>query len=838
MRTKKLACGAIVAALIGSISLMTSGANAAVEPSPGITSLATQIAQAKNATSIAISAAPNTQVGDVTLVHIGAAGMTAAGSVVTAPAGWTLEDVRQSSTMIKSWVFSHVATEAELGPFTFAASTRLTLGATLTTYRGVDRYQPVDSKSGLKSPPDGQVQGNTLTSPALRTSVGNAKAVWFGAQVWQLGDCPQLGAPDGFVALPNGSLCTTPGDALSLTVSESQLGVAASQPAWSATADKDGTNIAQAVVLRPAPAASAHRATSTASTEAAATRISVAKPKGTVPGDVLLAHVSNRNDISASLTAPGWTAVRTDSGTAMQSSYSIKSWVFYRVAGANEPAEYSFTLSQPARMTAIVSAFSGIDTLNPIDSMDGKVNSSSSELNSAKNSLTSNGSRLVWYATQTNDVAPSCQTLTPPSGFSVIGTGCMTASYEGLASVAAVSGRLPAVPFAFNGTSSVQATNIVEMVGLRSAPAVSSAKSYASRSTLVGSVSVDTKEELWEASGVASSWINPNTVYVHSEEDHATMLALDVRGVEVPGATGNNRLAAPIVGRYTLEVPTLADGRKAMYDWEDIAVGPCPTGSCIYAADTGLWRGQIALGVDAPPRRTVAITTDQGKVVKTPVSTIWRTPEPLTSPASPNGPAVERKILPTEAFHFVYPNGESFDAEAIMVHPRTGDIYVLTKAPLGGGTSEVFKFPSVPKPSANLDDVTTLVKVTTRKFPVFSTTEDPALGSFEKEPDALRTNSGLVTAASIHPDGNRFLVRTYFAVYEFTVPLGGTFDSAFDTEPMPMPNPDSLHNSEAISYASDGSGYFSIDEQYWPIDGDWANDSKPKTHYLVRVDRT
>lgn len=792
---------AMVAALMGSLMAVAVGANAAVQPAPGIVALPTQYAQAKNSTSITVTTTADVKVGDVSLIHIGAAADNVSAEPDPSIDGMKLVNVNQSSSLLKSWVYSHVATKAGAQSFTITFSKPLNLGATLSTYRGVDRYRPVDAESSLKTG-----TSTTLTSPAVTTSTGNAKAVWFGSQIWDAGSCPVIQTPLGFTA--TGALCTVPDKALSLTVADRQLGVAALHSAWTAESNFPYTNIAQVVVLRPEAAASAPRGSTTAAvTTPAATpteSIEVSKPAETKPGDVLLAHVSTRNSISASVTAPeGWHLVPTDSGTVMQSSYSIRSWIFYRVATGAEPDKYVFSASMPVRMTAMVSAFSGVDTLHPIDSMEGKVNSSTAALNSnteKPNSLTGNGTRLVWYATQTIDAGEACQTLTPPAGFSTLGTACMLEPYAGLASIASYSGRLPATKFAFHGTSSASATNIVEMVGLRLAPAVSEVNEYAAASTVVGKIPVATKAELWEASGVASSRINSNVVYVHSEEDFATMLAVDARG------TSNGDLN--IVGRYTLDIPKRADGVTAMFDWEDIAVGPCPSGSCVYAGDVGRSRNS------ARPEKRLTVNEQQ-------IYTIWRTPEPVTSAT----PVTNRTTLPVEAFHFVYPEGlKEADSEAIMVHPNTGEIYVVTKAAEYTSTATVYKFPAGAHPSASPDDITTLVKVTTIELPITSL----MLGA----EDVGKKYSGLVTAASVHPDGNRFLLNTVHAVYEFTVPAGGSFDSAFATAPRKMTEPVREGNQrEAIDYASDGSGYFSIDEKYT------GNEQEAVTHTLQRVDR-
>src|SRR5262249_3978534 len=90
---------------------------------------------------------------------------------------------------------------------------------------------------------------------------------------------------------------------------------------------------------------------------------------------------------------------------------------------------------------------------------------------------------------------------------------------------------------------------------------------------------------LRELSGLAASRVHAGVYYAHNDSgDRARVVALDARG----SALGEFRLA----------------GATAT-DWEDIAVGPCPRGSCVYLADTGdndANRPEIALyRVEEPP---------------------------------------------------------------------------------------------------------------------------------------------------------------------------------------------------------------------------------------------
>jgi hypothetical protein len=85
-------------------------------------------------------------------------------------------------------------------------------------------------------------------------------------------------------------------------------------------------------------------------------------PAGVVAGDVLVAHVSNRDNWSMP-TPAGWTPLRRDNnGTQLQAA------VFWRVATASEPAGVTFTLTGASNTQMVGGnlAYSGARTTNPV----------------------------------------------------------------------------------------------------------------------------------------------------------------------------------------------------------------------------------------------------------------------------------------------------------------------------------------------------------------------------------------------------------------------------------------------------------------------------------------
>ena len=147
--------------------------------------------------------------------------------------------------------------------------------------------------------------------------------------------------------------------------------------------------------------------------------------------------------------------------------------------------------------------------------------------------------------------------------------------------------------------------------------------------------------ELPEGSGVAVSRRSPGRLWAHNDSGEAVLVALDARG----SVTGRVRVSGVKVD-----------------DWEAVAVGPCPGGSCIYIAD---------IGDNEAERKRI---------------TIYRVPEPSS----------EDSVAVTDTFHATYPDG-AHDAETLLVAPD-GGLFIVTK----GETDPVglYRFPRELRPGA------------------------------------------------------------------------------------------------------------------------------------------
>lgn len=191
-------------------------------------------------------------------------------------------------------------------------------------------------------------------------------------------------------------------------------------------------------------------------------------------------------------------------------------------------------------------------------------------------------------------------------------------------------------------------------------------------------------------------------------------------------------------------------------DWEDIAVGPGPQPNTnyLYIGDIGNNSGNrdgIIVYRFAEPQIQ---STDSASSKK----------RPLATP-------------PAEAFRLQYPAESPHDAEALLVHPNTGRIYIVTKA--------AFTDPEVFAADLPTDGPPMTMKS-------MGTLDTPGLFG------------GIITGGSISPDGRRVALVDYFQAYELVLPAGeDQFDQIWK-QPMKSIDVGKRQQGEAICYRADG----------------------------------
>jgi hypothetical protein len=244
-----------------------------------------------------------------------------------------------------------------------------------------------------------------------------------------------------------------------------------------------------------------------------------------------------------------------------------------------------------------------------------------------------------------------------------------------------------------------------------------------------------------ESSGLAASACQSNVLWTHNDAGSGAFIyAIDTEGRHL--------------GTWKVQ-------NAQSEDWEDIALYKDASGKCF------LLIGDIGNNKE-----------DRSEL------TIYGVPEPAI-PASGLASNVKQPLqtVPAESLRFKYPD-KPYNAEAMLVHPRTRDIYVLTKRERG--PSEVYKI----KPAFGSSIVAEKVgELSLPAVPI-----------------------GLLTGGSISPDGKRVVLCDYQSGYELILPDGvDDFDAIWKQTPIVV-NLGKRKQGEAVTYSADGNAIYATSE--------------------------
>ena len=253
--------------------------------------------------------------------------------------------------------------------------------------------------------------------------------------------------------------------------------------------------------------------------------------------------------------------------------------------------------------------------------------------------------------------------------------------------------------------------------------------------------------EIDESSGLAVSKCQKNVFWTHNDSGGGPFLyAFDSSGRKL--------------GTWKLS------GTRNI-DWEDMATVRASDGRC------SLYVGEI--GDNERKRDSHAV---------------YRFVEPLISnEAATSSKKVPLPIDTFDVLKFRYPNARH-NAEALMVHPSTNDLYVITKNLTG--PAEVFKL----KPIFDGSEIQTADLVGSISLPAIP--------------------NGFVTGGDISPDGTRVVLCDYFTGFELILPSNAkNFDDiwtqklvAFDLGPREI--------GESVAYAEDENTVYATTENADP----------------------
>lgn len=248
--------------------------------------------------------------------------------------------------------------------------------------------------------------------------------------------------------------------------------------------------------------------------------------------------------------------------------------------------------------------------------------------------------------------------------------------------------------------------------------------------------------DIIEASGLAASKCQPGVFWTHNDSgDGPYIYALNERGDNL----GTWRVS----------------GARNI-DWEDIATFKDAAGKCyVYTGD---------IGDNKLQRET---------------HTIYRVPEPAVTAASAGTTGTTAaQTEPAEALEYTYPDGGQ-NAETMLVHPVTGDIYVLSKS--RDKPSGVYRLPAGFGGSG-----VRAAKVAELKVPAIP--------------------FGLLTGGDVAPDGRSVVVCDYAGGYELRLPEGDKiFDDIWSQKPVEI-DLGKRDTGEAVAYSADGTSILATTE--------------------------
>ncbi|HSD46872.1 MAG TPA: hypothetical protein VLB87_09610 [Pyrinomonadaceae bacterium] len=238
----------------------------------------------------------------------------------------------------------------------------------------------------------------------------------------------------------------------------------------------------------------------------------------------------------------------------------------------------------------------------------------------------------------------------------------------------------------------------------------------------------------------------------------------------LPGAywTHNDSGDGPFIYAFNTSGESLAvfrvTGANAR-DWEDMAAGPGPqrNRSYLYIGDIG----------DNNAARSEIV--------------VYRVPEPDLKTANRNSSKKNPIATETaEAIRLTYPDGKH-DAESLLVHPSTGNLYIVTKV--------AFANPVVYEAAAPL---TTAKPITLKRI---------------GEVRVPSIFGGAITGGSVSPDGRRVAFCDYFQGYEMVLPANSRDFNDIWKQTMTGFDLGKRKQGESITYRLDGNALLATSEK-------------------------
>ena len=318
---------------------------------------------------------------------------TRGNSPIVEPHGWKLVRTDENGTTMRKATFFRIASSTEPQSYVWQLSGSGPAAGMILAYSGVDAARPIQASNGQAN-----VGSQLISAPS--TSVA-ARGAWlvglFAAAV------PSDLTPPPSMAERAAANVSARGWSIAGKAADASCSSTGPTGDRTAEASSSSQSVGQLVVLRPAaardpgpaqtpassrvPVAPTLAPTATRSPAAEETArppsgitfreasaavnttnafITIDRPAGVVPGDLMLASIDFRGlpDIAAPF---GWEFVRLDTnGRAMRKA------TYVRIADSAEPSWYTWFLSRPAAAVGVIVAYAGVDQASPIESSGGQ----------------------------------------------------------------------------------------------------------------------------------------------------------------------------------------------------------------------------------------------------------------------------------------------------------------------------------------------------------------------------------------------------------------------------------------------------------------------------------
>ncbi len=249
--------------------------------------------------------------------------------------------------------------------------------------------------------------------------------------------------------------------------------------------------------------------------------------------------------------------------------------------------------------------------------------------------------------------------------------------------------------------------------------------------------------DITESSGIAASRCQNGVLWTHNDSgDDAFIYAINFSGDSLG----------------TWKIPNAQN-----IDWEDIAAYKDKSGKCF------LYIGEIG----------------DNKLARS-EHAIYRVTEPIVTPAG----AGSNRHAPLSSdnasmIRFSYQDHKA-NAETLMVNPKTGDIYVITKRV--SGPAGVYRI----KPDFDRNEVAKAERIAELSVPAIP--------------------NGFLTGGDISPDGRHVIICDYTRAYEYTLPEDAqNFDEVWKQRPESV-DLGKREVGEAVCYSVDGAAIFATSE--------------------------